>query len=72
MLFQKNIPMQELTSPEFIPDIKGANSSEIVITANDLREDVVVQASDVEKRRIIADFPKEKNNYLVVPRVIEE
>jgi len=72
LLFQKNIPMQEITSPEIIPGIKGSNFSEIVITANDLREDVVVQASDEEKQQIIADFPKEKNNYLVVPRVIEE
>ena len=48
------------------------------ITTEDLREDVVVEASDVEKQRIIDNFPKEntvyevRGNYLVVPRVIEE
>jgi len=43
-----------------------------VITTDDLREDIVVPASDVEKRLIIANFPNEKNNYLIVPKVIEE
>ena len=62
--------MQEITSPEFIPD--NMESTPKAITTNDLRNDNVVEASDAEKRRIITDFPKEKNNYLVVPRVIEE
>jgi len=55
--------MQELMSLE--------NPSN-AITTEDLREDVVVEASEVEKRLIIDHFPNEKNNYLVVPRVIEE
>ena len=42
------------------------------VTTDDLREDIVVEASDAEKRLIIDNFPKEKDNYLVVPRVIEE
>jgi len=63
--------MQEITSLEIIPGIKEANPLENVVTANDLRDDIVIEASDEEKQRIIADFPKEKNNYLVVPRVIE-
>ena len=51
------------------------------ISVDDLREDIVVEASAEEKRLIIDNFPNEKNtctvyevrgNYLVVPRVIEE
>jgi len=58
-----SIPMQELHSSPL---------SGNVVSTDDLREDIVVETSDVEKRRIIDSFPKEKNNYLVVPRVIEE
>ena len=51
------------------------------ITADDLREDIVIEASDAEKQSIIDNFPNKKNtctvyevrgNYLIVPRVIEE
>jgi len=42
------------------------------ISAAELREDIVVEASDDEKCLIIANFPSEKENYLVVPKVIEE
>ena len=55
--------MQELNSSQLSGD---------AVTIDDLREDIVVEASDVEKQRIINNFPKQKNNFLVVPRVIEE
>ena len=42
------------------------------ISSENLREDKVVEASDVERQLIIANFPKQKDNYLVVPKVIEE
>ncbi len=42
------------------------------VTTDDLREDVVIEASETEKRLIIANFPSQKDNYLVVPKVIEE
>jgi len=58
--------MNKLISLETLSNIEGA------ILLEDLREDVVVEASDVEKQRIIDNFPKGKNNYLVVPKVIEE
>jgi len=48
-------------------DIEGA-----IITTDDLREDIVVEVSDADKQLIIDNFPNKKNNYLVVPRVIEE
>jgi len=42
------------------------------ISSEELREDIVIEASEIEKRLIIANFPSEKDNYLVVPKVIEE
>ena len=39
---------------------------------DDLREDVVIDSSEIEKQIIIENFPKEKNGYLVVAKVIEE
>ena len=43
-----------------------------VVSLNDLREDVVIESSSIEKQIIIENFPKEKNGYLVVAKVIEE
>ena len=42
------------------------------VTLDDLREDVVIDSSQAEKQIIIENFPKEKNGYLVVSKVIEE
>jgi len=60
--------------------IKNANSNNNSINANhnnavtidDLRSDVVIDSSSIEKAIIIENFPKEKNGYLVVSKVIEE
>lgn len=48
-----------------------ANSNNAVSLDN-LRADVVRDSSAIEKQIIIENFPKEKNNYLVVSKVIEE
>lgn len=42
------------------------------VLLNDLRDDVVIESSALEKQIIIENFPKEKNGYLVVSKVIEE
>lgn len=42
------------------------------VSLNDLREDVVIESSAMEKQIIIENFPKEKNGYLVVSKVIED
>ncbi|MEN8704315.1 MAG: hypothetical protein ABF311_04990 [Polaribacter sp.] len=42
------------------------------ISVDDLREDVVINSSSLEKEIIIENFPKEKKGYLVVSKVIEE
>jgi len=43
-----------------------------VVSTDELRDDIAVEASAAEKRLIIDNFPSEKNNYLVVPKVIDE
>jgi Asp-tRNA(Asn)/Glu-tRNA(Gln) amidotransferase C subunit len=42
------------------------------VSLNDLREDVVMESSILEKEIIIENFPKSKNGYLVVAKVIED
>ncbi len=60
--------------------IKNANSSNdnslnIVnhncVSVSNLREDVVVESSAIEKQLIIENFPNKKNGFLVVAKVIE-
>lgn len=48
------------------------NSQNNAVPLNYLREDVVIESSKMEKEIIIENFPKEKNGYLVVAKVIEE
>jgi Asp-tRNA(Asn)/Glu-tRNA(Gln) amidotransferase C subunit len=42
------------------------------VSLDDLREDVVMESSALEKEIIIENFPKEKNGFLVVAKVIED
>ncbi|GAA4958970.1 hypothetical protein [Algibacter aquimarinus] len=48
------------------------NNHNNAVSLNDLRADVVIGSSAIEKQIIIENFPKEKNGYLVVSKVIEE
>ncbi|MEC3906974.1 hypothetical protein VOI54_08075 [Tamlana sp. 2201CG12-4] len=48
------------------------NNHNNAISIHNLREDVVIDSSSTEKQIIIENFPKEKNGYLVVSKVIEE
>ena len=41
------------------------------VFVNDLREDVVIASSAMEKQLIIENFPSKKNGFLVVAKVIE-
>lgn len=43
-----------------------------MVSLDQLRDDVVIESSEIEKKIIIENFPKEKNGYLVVSKVIEE
>ena len=47
-------------------------SSDSAVETDELREDVVIESSETELQLIIDNFPLSKNNYLVVPKVIEE
>jgi Asp-tRNA(Asn)/Glu-tRNA(Gln) amidotransferase C subunit len=42
------------------------------VSLDDLREDVVQESSALEKEIIIENFPREKNGFLVVAKVIED
>lgn len=48
------------------------NNHNNAASLNDLRDDVVIESSAIEKQIIIENFPREKNGYLVVSKVIEE
>lgn len=41
------------------------------LSVSDLREDVVIESSAMEKQIIIENFPNKKNGFLVVAKVIE-
>lgn len=41
------------------------------VSLNDLREDVVIESSAIEKELILENFPNKKNGFLVVAKVIE-
>jgi Asp-tRNA(Asn)/Glu-tRNA(Gln) amidotransferase C subunit len=42
------------------------------VSLEELRDDIVLKSTEIEKKIIIENFPKEKNGYLVVSKVIEE
>ena len=48
------------------------NTKHNCVSVDDLRDDIVRESSAIEKQIIIENFPKEKNGYLVVSKIIEE
>ena len=50
----------------------GTNNLQTVVSLDDLREDEIIHSSEIEKQLIIENFPKQKNRYLVVSKIIEE
>ena len=46
--------------------------SDNAVQTSELREDMVSESSETERQIIIDNFPLSKNNYLVVPKTIEE
>lgn len=48
------------------------NNHNNAVSLDDLRDDIVIDSPSAEKQIIIENFPKEKNGYLVVSKVIEE
>lgn len=41
------------------------------LSVSDLREDVVIESSAIERQLILENFPNKKNGFLVVAKVIE-
>ena len=48
------------------------NNNNYAVSLDHLRDDVVIDSPQIEKQIIIENFPKEKNGFLVVSKVIEE
>ena len=48
------------------------NNHNNAVSLDNLRDDVVFDSPALEKQIIIENFPKEKDGYLVVSKVIEE
>ena len=53
-------------------NVEKAGSKLNVVEISDLREDVVVESSELERKIIKDNFPKQKNGFLVVDKIIEE
>ena len=54
-----------------VKDIDTKGSSEHIVKSDNLREDVVINASAEEKELIMGNFPGKQGTYLVVPKVIQ-
>jgi Asp-tRNA(Asn)/Glu-tRNA(Gln) amidotransferase C subunit len=63
-VIKKAVPTKEV-------DITPETSVDAV-SIEDLRSDSIERCPDIEKEIIKKNFPKEKNGYLVVPKVIED
>jgi len=48
------------------------NVNNNAVSVSDLREDVVIESSIIEREIIRENFPNEKDGYLVVSKVIED
>jgi len=58
-----------------VPDNKGDNilrTNENAVSIESLRSDSIERCPEIEKELIRKNFPKEKNGFLVVPKVIED
>ena len=52
-------------------DLEEVHTSVSAVELDSLRDDVVISSPEKEKQIIIDNFPKEKNGYLVVSKVID-
>jgi len=53
-------------------DSNSTDFKNLAVEVDELRADEVRLSTELERSIIIENFPKEKNNYLVMPKVIEE
>ena len=62
----------EVIKKGHVNDNEENNAVNNAVSWDNLRPDTVIAASENERNLIIENFPKEKNGFLVVPKVIEE
>lgn len=62
----------EVIKKGHVNDSEKSNDINNIVSWDNLRPDTVIAASENERNLIIENFPKEKNGFLVVPKVIEE
>jgi Asp-tRNA(Asn)/Glu-tRNA(Gln) amidotransferase C subunit len=63
-VIRKAVPAKEVDiTPETMVD---------AVSLEDLRSDSIERCPEIEKEIIKKNFPKEKNGFLVVPKVIED
>ena len=65
MIIKDALPATEIADTEEV-------SGDIYVPLEDLRNDVVIESSSLEKEIIKENFPERKNEFLVVSKVIEE
>lgn len=63
---------ESIKSADTLSNNTGNTNHKNAVSLEDLREDIVIDSPLAEKEIIIENFPKEKNGYLVVTKVIEE
>jgi len=61
---------------EAVPENDGVDLVDLMpgsaVATNELRDDVAIESTASERQIMIDNFPLSKNNYLIVPKVIEE
>ncbi len=63
----------EVIKQGYVADVNQNNTiNTLAVELEDLRSDVAHLSPDIERQLIIENFPKSKNDYLVVSKVIEE
>lgn len=58
-----------------VPGNEGDSTSDKdidTVSMDSLRSDIIERCPEIEKELIKKNFPKEKNGFLVVPKVIED
>ena len=61
----------EVIKQATITNTNTLSTNNTPVLLHDLREDIVIESTKIEKQLIKENFPKEKNGYLVVTKVID-
>ena len=72
MVSYYNTRNEEIKKAHPTNEFSLSNVNTNTVSINDLRDDVIIESSELEKEIIIQNFPKEKGGYLVVAKIIED